>query len=575
MGTCQNVRIWVTEQIRQPFEQWISRAEEQCTQARKWVEREIRKPVERRRTRTERRCKRRSCRRLCLCCNKWFCWLETIVERILEWVIEVVGEWLVETVCKVIVKLVKIVGEIVISVLRFIVVGAVCLFTDPRAALDALIDFWFDLVNIIGDIGDLISDLVGALADFLDITREFILDLGDRLGPLGRFFFGLLAGILDIGRRVIDGLRRIIDGLFGIIRGILRLDFCAALEGLVNGVIFGVGQATFGVTGVLGLGSAGGRDALVRKDLRDWLQDQLEERYESETLQELEDRLNMDSSSFGVRWPVQPLRCVISSRSVAIDLGSLHNEGILNLFEIAGYAPLGCRDRPVTRSVWQLVYTDTDYRVSFGDLRAYLASGSMAAPEFELIAGEKRVFKDMLQVAKRKMRQMAIEVDARGLETFEIQSRDEMIIVNNEIEPLAARITRDLRLSDICDLPAVVVFGYDPQHFGVASVFWLRGRRQPTAATVRTSFMAYLFGIVLVHEMGHCFSLKHEGHDGMEHIMYTADPSEELKPITWSTFVEYVLLGGEPRFTLQNGIDSWTWILTEASECLGIEDRVG
>lgn len=564
MSACQEVRKWVTEEIRQPVEKFISQAEESCTQARRWVEREIRTPIERRRTKTERKCRRRKCKWYCLCCNKWFCWLETIIERILEWVIEVIGEWLVETVCKVVVKIIKVIVEVIITVVRFVVVGITCLFTEPRGALDALIDFWYDIVDIVGDIGDMVSDLLGAVSDLLDITREFILDLGDRLGPLGRFFLGIVGGFLDIARRIVDGARRIVDGVFDIVIGILHLDFCAALEGLVNGVGFGLGQAIFGATGVLSLGGNGPRDAIVRDSLREWLQNQINKRFDEDTRNDIEKLLQMDSSAFGIRWLVHPRRCTISSRS-DVDLKALHEEGVFDLFEIAGYAPFGCKDAPVYRSVFQLVYKDTDYRVSLGDLRAFLNDGPDAAPEFVLIAGDKRVFKDMLLVAERKMRQMAIQLEFRRLGTFEIQS-DELFI--SDATPLATRMTAELGLSDICDLPGVIVFGYDPQHFGLASVFWLGGTRKATAATVRASFMAHLFGIVLAHEMGHCFSLKHKGHDGMEHIMFTLEKEENLDRVTVGTVIEYVMMGGEPYFTLQDGKDAWNWILTEAIECL-------
>jgi len=570
MSACTTIRRWITENVRQPVERWVSRAEESCTEARRWVEREVRRPIERRRTRTERRCKKRKCKWWCACCNKWFCWLETIVERIIEWVVEVVGEWLVETICKIVVKLVKIVVEVIVTIGRFVVVGVVCLFTDPRGALDALIDLWYDLTDIISDIGDLLSDLLGAVSELLDITREFVLDLGDRFGPLGRFFFGILAGLLDIGRRIVDGARRIVDGVFDFLTGILHLDFCAALEGLVNGVGFGIGQALFGATGVLSLGSNGARDGIDRDSLRAWLERELEERFRGSQRDELEETLGLGSSSFGIRWPVHPLRCTISSRSKSLDLAALHRDKTaeLDLYEVAGYAPFGCRRAPVYRSVWRLVYVGTEYRVSVGDIRAYLADGPTASPEFVLVAGDKRVFKDMLLVARRKMRQMAIELDVRPLDTFEINSRDEMFIPNDDATPLASRITSSLGLSDICDLPGVVVFGYRPTHFGLASVFWLGGTRQATAATVRASFMTHLFGTVLAHEMGHCFSLRHEAHDGMENIMFTLDPSEDLTAITGETVVEFVMIGGEPRFTLQDGMDAWRWILTEAIECV-------
>lgn len=571
MSACQEVREWITEKVRKPFEKFISEAEEKCTEARRWVEREVRRPIERRRQRTERRCKRRKCKWWCACCNKWFCWLETIIERIIEWIVEVVGEWLVETVCKIVVKIIKIIVEVIITVVRLAVVGFTCLFTEPRGALDALIDFWYDLTDIVSDIGDLVSDVLGAVSDLLDLTREFLLDLGDMLGPLGRFFLGILAGVLDIARRIVDGARRIVDGVFDIVTGILHLDFCTALEGLTHGVGFGLGQAIFGVTGVTSLAANGSRDAFVRDDLRDWIQDYLDENFDDDRKEALEDLLQMDSSSFGVQWPVYPRRCSISSRSPSATgasgslLRDLHQEGVFNLYEVAGYAPFGCKKAPVNRSVYRLVYKDTEYRVSVGDLRAFLDDGPEAAPEFVLVAGDKRVFKDMLLVAKRKMRQMAIELDIKSLDLFEVQ-RNEVFIA--DAEPLATRMTSALEINDICDLPSVIVFGYDPAHFGLASVFWLGGARTTTAATVRTSFMAHLFGTVLAHEMGHCFSIRHEGHDGMENIMFTLDKDEDLDPVTTGTVIEFVMLGGEPHFTLRDGKDAWTWIFTEAIECL-------
>jgi len=579
MGACTEVKKWVTEEVRKPFEKWISKAEEKCTEARRWVEREVRRPIETQRTQVQRQCERRKCKWWCLCCNKWFCWLYTVILRIVEWIVEIVGEWLVELVCKVVLKLIKIVVEVVITVLRLIVVGLTCLFTEPMGALDALIDFWYDIVDIVGAVGDLAGDILNGISDFLDIAREFVLDFGDMLGPIGRFFLGIIAGVLDIVRRVVDGARRIVDGIFDIVTGILHLDFCQALEGLVNGVGFGLGQAIFGVTGVLSLGGNGPRDGIVRDSLREWLQKQIEERFSGDRRGEIERALQMESSSYGIRWPVYPLRCTISSRAressptathVATDiytLKSLHESQAINLYKIGGYAPFGCDDTPVTRSVYELVYKDTDYRVAIGDIRAYLADGPDAAPEFELIAGNSRVFKDMLLVATRKMRQMAIHLECKPLDRLEI-TRAERIITDAMLLPLAMRIQSSLGLREICDLPAVIVFGYEPQKFGLASVYWIDGPRMATAATVRTSFMAHLFGTVLAHEMGHCFSIKHDGHDGMENIMYTM--GADLDAVTVGTFIEYIMLGGEPCFTLQDGKDAWTWILEKAFECLGI-----
>ncbi len=569
MSACREIGRWITEEVRKPFEEWVSTAEEKCSEARRWVEREVRRPIERQRERVERDCRRRPCKWWCLCCNRWFCWVYTVIVRIIEWIVELVGEWLVELVCRIVVRVIKIIVEIVITVVKFVVVGLVCLFSEPRGALDALIDFWYDLTGVVSDVGDLVGDVLVGVSDLLDIAREFVLDIGDSLGPIGRFFFGIIAGVLDIARRVVDGARRIVDGVFEIVIGILHLDFCAALEGLVNGVGFGLGQALLGVLGVTSLASNGVRDGIVRAGLRDWIQRQLNERFKGERRDAFDSKLKIDSSAFGVSWPVIPLRCAIPSRSdaaatgaVSYPLRELHEAEEVNLYKIAGYAPFGCDETPVKRSVYELVYRDTEYRVSVADLRAYLGDEPESVPEFELVAGNRRVVNDMLLVAKRKMRQMAIHLDIRPLDNYRIGA-GEMLV--DDLAGLTLTLKTELKLRDLCDLPAMVVFGYEPKKFGLA----LSGTR--TIATVRASFMAHLFGTVLAHEMGHCFSLEHEAHDGMEHIMYTMDESADLDTVTGGTVIEYLMIGGEPYFTLQDGKDAWNWILEDALDCLGVK----
>ena len=500
----------------------------------------------------------------------------------MEYVVEVIGEWVVETVCEIVVKVIKVIVEVIVTVGRFVVVGVVCLFTEPLGTLEAIADFWFDVVDIIDELGDLLKDIVDDVSDLLTITKDFLLKLGDGLGPVGRFVFGIFAGLVDTIRRVVDGAARIIEGIFDVVGGILRLDFCGALEGLSKGVGFGLGQTILGVTNVLTFGGGAIRDSFQREALRKWLHDQLISRLSGDVLAQMEERLKIHSSSFGTVWPVVPLISSISSRSENFDLRQMHSNGTINLYEIAGYAPLSCKDGPVGRSILQLVYKRTYRRVSLSDLRVYLNGSDNDVPEFELLAGEKDILKDMLLVAKREFREMGIFLDWGSVRTFELTQTNERLITAASVSPMATRITTVLGLSDICDLPAVLVFGYNPSRFGLASVFWRGGTRTATAATVRTSFMTHLFGTILAHEMGHCFSLCHAGHDGMEHIMYTGvtggnncgvnDPTivvgGNLDRFTGGTFVEYVLLGGEPRFTLDDGKNAWLWILDEARECL-------
>lgn len=48
------------------------------------------------------RCKQRKCKWWCACCNKWFCWLETIVVLVVRWVVVTVLKWVTYLICEVV-----------------------------------------------------------------------------------------------------------------------------------------------------------------------------------------------------------------------------------------------------------------------------------------------------------------------------------------------------------------------------------------------------------------------------------------------------------------------------------------
>lgn len=586
---CTIVQKWITENITQPVESFFERAEEACHEAREWVEREVREPIERHRSRVERMCRRQECNWFCLCCNKWFCWLETIIEIIIEWVIKVVGEWLVELVCEVVVKVVKIVVVLVVAVVKALVSILVCLFTDPLGSLIAIGDLWMDILHVVDEIGDLVTGIIDKVSDLLDLTKDTVLDLGDNLGPFGRFFLGIVAGVLDIARGLVDGISKIVEGVFEIVTGILSLDFCRALEGLAKGIGLGIAQALTNALGVLSLASKGVIDGIVLDSLRRFLQSELNTKYADnpERLASVEDTLQMDSSSFGIEWSIVPFISSISSRSPFLDLRQLHNNGEFNLYAVAGYAPIWC-DKVVSRNIYRLVYKGTYHTVSIGDIRSYLNGVDDDVPEFQLLAGDKDTLKDMLKVAERKFEQIAIYLDWDIVRTFEIESMDELNVTLAGHARIMTRITAQLGLSDICDLPAGFVFRYADGNLGLSNPYWRGGNRVPTGASVRPGVMTHVYGTILAHEMGHCFSLCHAGHDGLHHIMYTmADGSRncgitnpeileehgietggDLEMITAETVITYLLTHGEPIFTLTDGQNAWRWIINEAEECI-------
>jgi hypothetical protein len=88
--------------------------------------------------------------------------------------------------------------------------------------------------------------------------------------------------------------------------------------------------------------------------------------------------------------------------------------------------------------------------------------------------------------------------------------------------------------------------------------------------TYRNRSPDFVFRWVLIHEMGHYWGLNHENQAsaalrGLDEIMFTwADGAFP----TSSAFIEYLLLGGEPRFTQSDAVTVWSWITTDAASVL-------
>jgi hypothetical protein len=87
-----------------------------CRNVQDWVEEKIGKPVESWVNKEERRCKQQACNWWCLCCNKWFCWLVTVVVKVITRIIVTVGKWVTRAVCEV-VSLALDIGAFVLNLL--------------------------------------------------------------------------------------------------------------------------------------------------------------------------------------------------------------------------------------------------------------------------------------------------------------------------------------------------------------------------------------------------------------------------------------------------------------------------
>jgi hypothetical protein len=76
--------------------------------------------------------------------------------------------------------------------------------------------------------------------------------------------------------------------------------------------------------------------------------------------------------------------------------------------------------------------------------------------------------------------------------------------------------------------------------------------------------------VVLIHEIGHYLGLEHPNPDpaakrGPDEIMFKMGEGDTFKG---SLFYEYLLLGGEPRFTQVDATVVWAWIMNDAESIL-------
>ncbi|HEX6044176.1 MAG TPA: hypothetical protein VFZ22_06785 [Pyrinomonadaceae bacterium] len=90
---CKDVHEWIEEQIEKAVEEWIERTEKKCEEYDWW------NPI------------------------GWFCWLVTILVRVVKFVLVTVGKWVVRVVCEVVAFVLTLFAAIINTLLAIPVVG--------------------------------------------------------------------------------------------------------------------------------------------------------------------------------------------------------------------------------------------------------------------------------------------------------------------------------------------------------------------------------------------------------------------------------------------------------------------
>lgn len=584
MGACQTVKKWITKEVQIPVEEFITKAKKQCTEVKKKIEEKVRKPVEKWVNKQERKCKRKKCKWWCLCCNKWFCWIVTLVVKVVTWVVTTVIKWVTYLVCKIVMVVVDVIVKIITRIIKWLVSFVVCLFTDPVAAFKSIYDIW--TVDIVEDIVDFAKSLLDDVVEFIEDVERLLDALAESFGPIGTWLLGLVKGLLNLVKHAINIVRGIIDAVQDILFGILKLDWCRITAGITNlGVQIGR-LILLPVRVPFEIGIGGPRDNFHLADLRDIIERALNKEFgdDKERIERSIELIGLYSRPMGLPITIDPRSLCIRS---SVFLQNLHKEGVIDLYRIAGYVSL-CDDKWATstkRINGKVVYTGTEITVPRSDLELFIEEGPEAVPEFTVYPIKLDNFERYLQVAKRKAYQIGLELSWGRIRDYEITDSTFIPLPTNKHDELFTEFGRKGVGDNLCSVPAVAIFLYESDTLnGLTSWFRPPPYKNPCPDSIdnslqRTKYIRksgvsfrdrvpeYVFKYVLIHELGHYFGLCHEGHDGFEYIMFSYSAAEEK--VTFNTFLEYAMLSGEPYFTRKDAQEVWRWITQVAKDsCL-------
>lgn len=597
MAACQQVRKWITENVLVPVTQFITEAKEKCEEVGQWVDEQVSQPVERWISQQEEQC------RSLPWWNplRWFCEIVTIVVKVVEWVVVTVTKWVVTLVCQIVTTVVGIVVTLVLRVVSWLVTFVVCIFTDPIDALKSFRDLWAIVVETVEDIFEFVETLLGDVLGILDDVNHLLDSVSSSAGWLG-VAVGPVKGVKDLVHNLVEDLRDLVGAVKDVIVGILGLNLCGILRGgtdlgtVVGRVLLDTGftpvaglagpgaVAVAGGVRVVGAAVAGTRDTVDMLRLEAVITAAINGAFGagSERATRSLRRVGIGASTMGLPFRADARRLFLSSRSTTLNPGDLHRQGVINLHALAGHFS-DCGGL-INEPDGEVVYAGTELCVSYADLQTFLNNGPAEAPEFQVFPISRAKFRMHLKEARRKAAALGVrlnwgeigELEAISSQELPLNALDENPPGDAAQQELFRRMGRTGPNDDLAILPAVSHFHYvhrktnNSEPFGLTS--WFRPALRafgPSGVTYRNRTPDWVFRWVLVHEMGHYWGLDHTNRDGgdrsLDEIMYA--PSTGIG-LSGSAVYEYLLGGGEARFTFDDARSTWDWIAGPAAGSL-------
>ncbi len=406
-------------------------------------------------------------------------------------------------------------------------------------------------------------------------------------------------------------------GLIDVIVGIFTLDWARIVDGFFQ--IFGsIIEWGFGIFRVVTLGDtiAFIIDEINKGRLRNHVRTLLEEKYSGDILDEIKDALSVDHGAFGWRTGGRAVRVFVDSHSrvddasETSDLLALHENGDIDLFELAGFEWNSYWNRsryyPVHKGTFLTggggLLTDDDGipRLTRDELQTYIDTRGAEGPEFLIFPLSKKLMDAKLRVTNEKGRQLGLMFHWEQ-QTVEISELDHIIQPGSnccgddtQVAFLRDKIGRQIKvkdaagsiidetdaLQDLCEPVTVAVFRYEDMGLNGLGTILKQSQciacadcggspglspNDNSGSTFKDRLPDIVWKYVQVHELGHYYGLCHVP-TGIERIMYSGGSSNT---IGWRTFLDYFYLRGEPTFILDEAMQVWDYIVMNVpADCL-------
>lgn len=458
-------------------------------------------------------------------------------------------------------------------------------WNDVAAAAESAAGWVGDGVEAVTDaVTEVIEEVTETVTDAanegLDRARDAAAATSPALGAIANVLLGLVKGVVQYVQDVDLIIRDTLRNAAKLVSDLLHLNLGGALGDLLN-LGINLAQVLLMTARVLTGGYFAGpiSDYFARDASMAFIKSLIETEFGKKQGGEILEKLGWGTSYF--RLPINPDVRIMRADSENFPFVTLHEQGVLDLFRLAGVASFegaGSYFSPV-RPRTRMVRVDDDGNdmwylpVTRPDIRAFIDSDGTSI-RLRAYAMEQYAAGKAMRTARKKFKKLCIDLNFGTSFNFATWQDFDLQPCNDETdfsfpEDLAAglffaeRTPRDGTADQDGTPLCLGLFGYEEKHSGlvvgrdikrlVASngcapdsndhscitsiqrrtsdyvsldsdddgVDDLTDARCGCGCTWRDSYPPWFSRLVLAHELGHYFGLAHAGHDGVNNIMFS------------------------------------------------------